>query len=457
MDLGEPKSGVASKMEKVPRDILFNIFSRLPLKSVIQSSCVSKSWLDMIKDPSFVKLYISQSNPDPSLLILTHRVIGEKNIVSISPLKLKGLQLVADECAIDHIVSSFSWDLVGTSGGLLCFTSSGEEEVTIVCNPITREHLTLPKPAISLSPESSRARMLAFGFDPMAKKYKVVRVLYNKRPVLRRARVEFLPVHHPHLGLHDVPVPHVGFHAGPAEATTRAEVMVEVYTLGGTDSWREVQGFKHRPHDKPVCVNGVLYWLVDGPDIANRILSFDLGSEQFKLTPHRQFGIQISLAELGGSLAVVDLSSMDFIEISALQDPANNFWEMKYILPLSKPRWLDRQLPRLICVHELNNLLVVWLQDRLLTYDNKAFLTKNLKISGFPSWLDWEICCGFKGSLVPLGNSHSAGDEQSDVIHFLSDMEFHSLMVNGGAFGEQKENGRCGSIVASFQKNGLLI
>ena len=56
-----------------------------------------------------------------------------------------------------------------------------------------------------------------------------------------------------------------------------------------------------------------------------------------------------------------------------------------------------------------------------------------------------------------MGNSRAAGDEQSDVIHFLSDMEFHSLIVNSGAFGEQKADGRRGNIVASFQKNGVLI
>lgn len=339
-------------MEKVPRDIFFNIFSRLPLKSVIQSSSVSKSWLNIIKDPSFVKLYFTRSKSEPSLLILTRRVIGEKNNISITPLEHKGRRLVADGNALDHMVSSFPWDFVGTCNGLLCFTSSGEEELTMVCNPITREHVTLPKPTITPSPESY-GRSLAFGFDPLENKYKVVRVSYKSSEVLAGPGPRWTAA-----------IAMAELMRADTRSNERPSVRAEVYTMG-TDSWREVQGSNHRPCGKSVYANGVIYWLIYHLNSDDKILSFDLGSAQFKLTPHRRFGRNISLAELGGSLAVVDASATDSVEISVLNDSTNICWEMKYILPIRIPRWVDRTSSRLISVIELKDILVIWLRDSL--------------------------------------------------------------------------------------------
>lgn len=423
----------------------------------------------MIKDPSFVKIYISKSKTEPSLLILTHRVIGEKNFITINPLKHDGLQLVSIDSAIAHMVSSFLLDLVATCNGLLCFTSSGEDELIIICNPITKQHVSLPKPTITLPPESY-ARMLAFGFDPVVKKYKVVRVLYRKSSGLhagqtaagfRRAdaragalvragflradaRAEFVRAHL-----------RTDVRAEFVRDDVRTHSRVEVYTLD-TDSWREVQGFNHQPEGTPAYANGVLYWLIEHLSFEDRILSFDLANEEFKLTPHPRFGSIIKLAELGGCLAVVDLSSRDVVEVFVLKDNGCLRWDMEYNIPVRNPQWQDRNPPRLICVNEVSNVLIVWLEDNLLSYDKRAFCTRYLKIAGLPSWLDWDICSGYRGSLVPPGNSHATGNDLRDAVRFISDNELCSLIAKGSD-GEQKVGGRCDSIVASFYKNGLLL
>lgn len=474
MDVEEPKT-VRSKAENIPREIFLDIFLRLPLKSVIRSSCVSKSWLSIIKDPSFVKLYTSQSIPDPSVLIVAHRVIGEKNIISICPLKEGAPHLVADEIAIDHMVSSFSWDLVGTCCGLLCFTSFGEEEVTMVCNPVTREHITLPKPAIALSSDSL-APKLAFGFDPVARKYKVIRVIYPTSSGLNAGPHEAdqdlaIPGNHAEpaqIEVRGIPHDHVVVRAAPrvplrAGARVRSLVdpnaftRAEVYTLG-TDSWRIVQGFNHHPYGNSVHANGVVYWLVDHPiPDQYRILSFDLGTEQFKLTPHRRFGRRISLAELGGCLAVVDLSSARTIEISILRESVSNCWELAYIIPVDKPRSLAPEFPRLICVFEHKDTLLLWLQDCLLLYDRKSFKKRYPKIRGFPTLLDWEICSGYGASLVPISNSDGTRDDRREVVRFICDSELDALRLQNSAFGGQKAGGSCDRIVTSFYENGMLI
>lgn len=471
MDLQDPKDRPQSNLEKVPREIFFNIFSRLPLKSVIRSSCVSKFWLNMIKDPFFAKLYISRrSETDSYPLILKHRVLKGKNIIGISPIRYKASCLSADETAIDHMVSSLSWNLVGACDGLLCFTSFGEEEVTMICNPVTREHIILPKPAI---PTSSYLEVqLVFGFDPVSEKYKVVRVLSCKSSVSHSVpqRVERVPAIpgndagvHADLGNQAaLNANHgAGFHAvvhHRHRAGRDNTVSAEAYTMG-TDSWREVQGFNScSPHGKSVYSNGVVYWLASPPNLAGRILSFDLGSEQFKLIPHRRFGTQINLAELGGCLAVVDISSRANVEISVLKDPSGLCWELAYIIPLDKfgqqRRWRP---PTLICLQEMENGLLIWLEDAVLLYNKKTFVKKHLKISGFPTWLDWKICSGYRAGLVPLGKPCGTGDGQRGDIRFISDSELHAYLLRSDVLLGPKTDRWCDGVVASFEQNGMLI
>ncbi|KAL6583517.1 hypothetical protein OROMI_005595 [Orobanche minor] len=47
----------------LPSDIMINIFSRLPLRSIPNSKCVCKPWLDLLSSPEFVKSYSPKIGP----------------------------------------------------------------------------------------------------------------------------------------------------------------------------------------------------------------------------------------------------------------------------------------------------------------------------------------------------------------------------------------------------------
>lgn len=445
-------------MENFPREVVCNILSRLPLKYVIQCTCVCKTWLGVVRDPAFEELHSSRSESEPAILILAHHVIGgkekeKKEVIGISYMKQERLALAAGETlalvpgetAIGNVVSSHSLSFVGTCRGLLCFASPSE--VVMVCNPVTREHVILPEP--TPCPKPYRV-MLAFGFNPIVKNYKVVRLVCPP------------PDRHP-------------------------EIAAQVYTLGDAGSWRAVQGFNFNcaPRGRPVYASGAVHWLVhphpDNPPphrrrrhhhpyfqhlhahqqidhLGESILSFDLGNEAFVMVPHIRFGRESSLEELGKCVAVVDTSSTTLVEVSVLRDVSQNLWQKEYILPVRKPRLRDRGSPRLICALEHDGVLLVWLQDSLLSYRRKGFLRTDLKLARFPTWLDWEICSGYRGSLVSLSHLSTGNDDhRSDDVSFVGDQELYAISSQDVVVGGREEARRCDNIVNCFHENGMML
>ncbi|KAD7478170.1 hypothetical protein E3N88_01306 [Mikania micrantha] len=51
-------------MAELPSDVLFNIFSRLPVKSLARCRCVSKLWCECINDPYLAIIHGERSSPE---------------------------------------------------------------------------------------------------------------------------------------------------------------------------------------------------------------------------------------------------------------------------------------------------------------------------------------------------------------------------------------------------------
>lgn len=187
----------------LPEEVIEIIFSKLPADSVLRFKCVNKSWYAfisaLIKDPGFVtkNLHNAKNNSSLSLIFNTYypdiygicrglEYPGEPKISSVSLLndvsehdpinsvtKDLGLTLSQDgECR------ESDWRLVCQCDGILCLDKGRLVQNLLLCNPALHEFKLIPEP---VRPKKFINVGLGFGFDFRANKYKLVRIIYQKR------------------------------------------------------------------------------------------------------------------------------------------------------------------------------------------------------------------------------------------------------------------------------------
>ncbi|KAK9275442.1 hypothetical protein L1049_022707 [Liquidambar formosana] len=295
-------------MDKLPLDVVFNIFSRLPIKSLLRSRCVSKHWRNIIEDPFLANLHLSRAVQEHTILALDHPTHRRK-VTSLYLVKEDGNKnLKASKNPIAELSNSNNYSLEGSCNGLLYFAKPNERDGVILLNPLTGQNIMLP-PATIPSP-CPHMKKYGLGFDPSTNTYKIVRVFFRNQ----------LDWKNYSLG-------------------------VEVHTLG-TNSWREIGEIPPSPMcGRPVSAYGALHWMVDPPfacdNLKSMIVSFDIGKEVFSLTPHPDFGSKtcdmFQLVDFRGFLAMADLSSDSCILIWVLKDYDKKEWVEEFRIQIRPP------------------------------------------------------------------------------------------------------------------------
>lgn len=246
---------------RLPKEVVEEIMLWVPTDSLVQFKCVNKYWYSLISallnDPAFVAkhLLITKTKSSPSLLFNSR-----------SPGGVDGRQLITfplvtifnDDGNRDHFTSVTEalilpvpkqgwWMKFYHCDGIICLVRS--DGTIMLCNPALQESRILPQSKNSIIGEAPFTT--GFGYDSRASDYKFVSIWYISD--------------------------------GLAKA--------EVYTLGGSDSWREI----NMPQDlsdciegarlKGLCWKGVCYWLVHNPDGYENdfVLCFNMCEEEFYL------------------------------------------------------------------------------------------------------------------------------------------------------------------------------
>ncbi|KAF5755074.1 putative F-box domain-containing protein [Helianthus annuus] len=135
-----------------PESLLLEIISRLPLKSIFKFKCVCKHWLTLISQPSFSKFYFNVTANSASSSV-QFRILYRYIYVS----KFKDvLDRFRPEVYNSHkfsvlFLSSFEeqqqsdqFKVLGVSNGLILCCLLGPL-VYYVCDPVTRQWVTLPR------------------------------------------------------------------------------------------------------------------------------------------------------------------------------------------------------------------------------------------------------------------------------------------------------------------------
>ncbi|KAL0710566.1 hypothetical protein Bca4012_017544 [Brassica carinata] len=343
------------KSKPIPIDLIMEILSRLPVKSIGRCCCVSKLWAPILRLPYFLELFSTRSSARPQILF----AYGGKHQVSfLSSHQLPNPDENSPSCvAADHLSQvRFGGSFCHISGhvnGLVCITVRDKEPIQgprkviwtehIICNPSTGQTLSLPK-FVTMVGVTRAFKVVSFlWYDDIDKQFKVLSMeqhSYQNRQ------------HH-------------------------------VLTLGTQKlEWRKIKSCEpHRSIHSGICINGVLYYpAVHGYTDTPVIVCFHLRSEEFNyievetttFTEEVRQGHLINYNGKLGSLlsrgyGFADGASRSF-ELLVIGDFQKQEWSMhKYVLP---PMWKNMVKESLRFVGFIGTNMIVLSRSSYVIYYN---------------------------------------------------------------------------------------
>ncbi|XP_057440730.1 F-box/kelch-repeat protein At3g23880-like [Lotus japonicus] len=277
-------------------ELIWEILSLLPVKSLVRFRCVCKSWKLTISNPQFMKLHLRRSSAkaaadfaDSQVVVMTKRdhiahspllskfhIVHDETFTADEPWPVHALREPFNQphvsiCYAPSLFSSQNNDklkghcrLIGACNGLVSVINEGynsaESATKLSCcnlNPATKLRSQV-SPTLSLCYKQFHSlihsvfRIFGFGYDPLNDTYKVVVVFYHRN-------------HLEHC----------------------MQSVANVYNMGD-GCWRRIQSFpdftrEHwgrgtAPDQNGVYLNGTINWVLR-LNIAYDIISLDLGSE----------------------------------------------------------------------------------------------------------------------------------------------------------------------------------
>ncbi|XP_047326008.1 F-box protein CPR1-like [Impatiens glandulifera] len=242
-------AAAGTSIGQLPNNILVDILSRLPIKSVIRCRCVCKSFLFAIsQDPEFRPLHLSRSPPELILSRYTEQLFLVDDYDDNEEPRYHQLNLLRFEGSYNYYLEALN-----STRGLLCVHIPYSCRPLCVFNPFTLEYTLIPPP-LDLIGTTTKYFLLNFGFgySPITDKYKALAIVQYKK-------TEYCTI-------------------------TTTTTFTAIYTVGSpsSSSWRRIQ--EDAPDvffDKsPTYLNGSLYWIVT-KKCHYYILSFDFDNEKF--------------------------------------------------------------------------------------------------------------------------------------------------------------------------------
>lgn len=238
--------------EDSPDDLMVEILSRLPVKSLFRLRCVCKSWYSLIKNPLFISKHLKNDSNTRLVVIYAKEDDTEEHSYP-----KEYFCLFPDETLEDLSLHDLSTQepVLGSFKGLYCgiaFIEGINNRITL-WNIATRESITLPKYRVIIPRYTRTFRSkIGFGLDPKTGDYKVVLILTlwdEKRHSLC------------------------------------AFSLVAVYTLC-TNSWRNLKSIDYtmRLSSERTYFDGAFYWLLklENDNDNYVILSFNMADEKFQ-------------------------------------------------------------------------------------------------------------------------------------------------------------------------------
>nr|XP_043633431.1 F-box/kelch-repeat protein At3g23880-like [Erigeron canadensis] len=171
-------------MSDLPKDALYQIFARLPIKSLARFRCVCKLWCNYIDDPYLASINVKQTIP---MMLHQYHSLPEQsagrefNIIESEEgnstiFKVKQDPIYRFQCNRDPIVD------IGICNGMIFFSQYDISSCThfSVIHPLRKERYELP--FLDLQFPLSCPNAYGLGFDDSTKTFKVV-CLFDRDPI----------------------------------------------------------------------------------------------------------------------------------------------------------------------------------------------------------------------------------------------------------------------------------
>ncbi|ESQ45592.1 hypothetical protein EUTSA_v10011009mg [Eutrema salsugineum] len=280
----------------IPTDLIVEILSRLPAKSIARFRCVSKDWSFILCRQNFTDLFLKMSSARPRLLFILE--LKRKFLFFSTPQPLNPDQNSSPIVLDRHMSVSTEDSFYGVTRPVCGWLCSKDKNI-MICNPSTGQCITLPKVTLT-----DRLTVYTYlGYDPIDKLFKVLHVSKDGYRALTFDNEEML--------------------------------------------WRMIDcSIPHRPlpTGNGICINGVLYYIVMGLEHF-MVACFDIRFEKFTFLAVDVPILKAKLINYNGKLgAVLPADSVSFFEGNTTSFELwvlgeNQKWSKHiYVLP---PLWRD--------------------------------------------------------------------------------------------------------------------
>ncbi|XP_042477396.1 F-box protein At3g07870-like [Macadamia integrifolia] len=360
-------------MQSLPFEIIKDILSRLPVKSLMRFRCVSKDWRYLIHDPFFISQHLNRSSEkNPGLCLADGRfftiILDGSSTATRVDIPFQGL--------VDRV------EILGSCNGLLCLfvaerLSDWYRHINPIYlwNPARREYRKLPDAPFS-SPRiwGISTTVLGFGYDSINNEYKVVRIIY----FCERGMDRLIP-----------------------------KSDVRVYSLASV-KWKKLGNapFEIRDTSSKAVLNGFIHWMATRKiksQMLELIVSFDVRNEVFREI-HLPNGVggecSNFVAVLGGCLSLIECIHGSYVEIWVMKDyGVNGSWTKQFTIELCSYGYGGsiKKLP--IEILKSGEILIEKNSQKLVLYNPESKGERDLGIHGLPDQFSLFI---FMESLVPL-------------------------------------------------------
>ncbi|KAM7473309.1 hypothetical protein LguiB_020552 [Lonicera macranthoides] len=158
----------------LPAELLTDILTRLPVKTLLICTSVSKSWYSLITSPLFITAHQLnyRNNPAPLLLLRQEYSFNLKRQCSLH----YDIDTFEEFVALDLPDITKETRFIGIAcicNGLVCLYDL-DKYIVALWNPSLKKSIILPKPRAVR--QSGAFYLIGFGIDPISNDYKIVRL-----------------------------------------------------------------------------------------------------------------------------------------------------------------------------------------------------------------------------------------------------------------------------------------